>query len=443
MAKSAPYTRCFGQRFSSHPHLRWDLIIFYELWFTSFNWVQINLSTSFLIQPRYSGARKSPLSRGQGMQSLVTRAIAHWWITLKADSQDPKKAPLCQGTVGARDSLRARSGDCSPGGRTCQPEPLPPTQREAGQMGGSPGDWHGVRWGKFCGGAGRAVRGDSSLWDLTLWYHQRTLSTLQLLRFFVFMNISQEHRNYERPIALPKAAPVKRHGVQLRGCPRLSDGWCWFLEFYLPCFLAAFAPELHLPWLARAMLSRLLKEKPLAQIWLGHFLPLVVPVRMDIWFVSFLPSARSPEGTQLLEKDIGGHLSCSPQVYQKHSAGARNTIIRLDLSPICSVQDMCREKKGIVNTAGVALQRTKSLLTEDTYATMPPADLTALQQPLLCRKHGRRLFSGVVQVLLFPPTPRPTREMSVSIDTPVSIPSLFNHSPTTTFPLLCYTQEQP
>lgn len=75
MAKSALYTGCFGYRFSSHPHLKWNLIIVYDLWFTSLNWVKINLSISFLIQSRYSGSCKSLLTWGQGMQSLITYTI--------------------------------------------------------------------------------------------------------------------------------------------------------------------------------------------------------------------------------------------------------------------------------------------------------------------------------------------------------------------------------
>lgn len=78
MAKSALHTRCFGHRFSSCPYLKWSLIIVYDLWFTSLNWVKISLSISFLIQTRYSGSCKSPLTWGQGMQSLFTYAIA--WL---------------------------------------------------------------------------------------------------------------------------------------------------------------------------------------------------------------------------------------------------------------------------------------------------------------------------------------------------------------------------
>lgn len=70
MAKSALYTRCFGYTSSSHPHLKWNLIIVYDLWFTSLNWVNINFSLSFLIQSRYSGSYKSLLTWGQDTQSM-------------------------------------------------------------------------------------------------------------------------------------------------------------------------------------------------------------------------------------------------------------------------------------------------------------------------------------------------------------------------------------
>lgn len=126
-----------------------------------------------------------------------------WWITMKeVSSQDPKEAPLCQGTVGARDSLGARSSGGSPGwqGPAARGCPTIPARSRADE--GSPGGWHGVL-GYGLGGEGGENSEDgwagllepmmpSGPWH---WYYQRSLSTVQLLVFSLLMNISQEHRN--------------------------------------------------------------------------------------------------------------------------------------------------------------------------------------------------------------------------------------------------------
>lgn len=134
----------------------------------------------------------------------------HWWINMKeVGSRDPKEAPFCQGTVGDGDSLRAGSDGGSPGWQGPAARSCPTTPSGAGQMGWQPdmGSWPVGRWEELGpGAAGRAIRADGALWAPTLWCRQRTLSTVQLLLFSLLMNISQDPRDYESPIVLPKAA---------------------------------------------------------------------------------------------------------------------------------------------------------------------------------------------------------------------------------------------
>lgn len=70
-------------------------------------------------------------------------------------------------------------------------------------------------------------------------------------------------------------------------------------------------------------------------------------------------------------------------------------------SSICWVQDMCREKKEMVNTGVLPFREWDCRIPPALKVPMPwclradTADLTAPQPSLLCRKQGRRLFRGV------------------------------------------------
>lgn len=203
MAKSALYTRCFGHRFSLHPHLKWNLIIVYDLWFTSLNWVKINLSISFLIQSRYSGSCKSPLTRGQGMQSLVTYAIAPLM-----DYYERSQLP---GSKRGSSVSGHRGGQGLPGGQEQWGLPGvagPSSQRPSHHPSQEQGRWgqpRGLTWGPGLwagrGGWENSEDGWAGLLEPMMpsgpwhWYYQRSLSTVQLLVFSLLMNISQEHRN--------------------------------------------------------------------------------------------------------------------------------------------------------------------------------------------------------------------------------------------------------
>lgn len=115
-----------------------------------------------------------------------------WWITMKAvSSQDPKEAPLCQGTVRARDSMGA-------GSQSLSHHPIREQGRWGAAQGADMGSWAMGKCGELWGCLGRAARANGVLWALTLWYHQRSLSTVQLLVFSLLMNISPEHMNYEK-----------------------------------------------------------------------------------------------------------------------------------------------------------------------------------------------------------------------------------------------------